>query len=222
MMGNERQANQSPCQRQQELEVAAGGVIAQRDLEAVVPARDLHLMRRRIRIAETRGAVDLQPEAARRALAIAVAEVAEAPGIAGAVEELGVFQRDLARLARRDGEDPGTNQSLASQLDERGIAFLAYNRLVDGSRLRRIHRFAAQLLITLPQGVAREHRLARKGEVVHAFIEDGPVVAEPLFDGHAGHTPADADLNGAAEPLDPRVVLRNWSNRIDPTLSEQG
>jgi len=178
VMGNQRQANQSAGEGQQQLEVATCGVVAEAHVEAVALARDLHLMRRRIRIAEARRAVDFQPEGARGVLTVAVAEVAEAPGIAGAIEELGVFQRDLARLAGRDGEDPRANQSLACELDQRGIAFLTDDRLVDGSRLRGIHCFAAQLLIALPQGVAREHSLAREREVVHALIEHGPRCCE--------------------------------------------
>src|SRR5579864_9780748 len=119
-------------------------------------------MRGGVRIAEACRAVDRHAHAARRVLPIAIAEIPEPPGIAGAVEQLRVFQRDLTGLARCDWEDTRPNQSLALQLDQRGIAFLPHDRFVDRARLRGIHRLTAQLLITLPERVAREDRLTGK------------------------------------------------------------
>ena len=175
----------------------------------------------RIRIAEPCRAIDFQTKTARGSLAIAVAQVAEPPRIAGPVEQLCVFQSDLAGLTRCDGKHPRANQSLAGELDQRGIAFLAHDRFVDSARLRRVHRLAAQLLIALPERVAGEHGLARKREVVHPLVERRAVVPEPFFDCHTGHPTADADLNGAAKALDSRVGLGDRPDGVDPALSDE-
>jgi len=39
------------------------------------------------------------------------------------------------------------DQPLPGELDQRWIAFLANDGLIDGAGLRRVHRFAAQLLV---------------------------------------------------------------------------
>ena len=152
MMRHEREANQPARQRQQELEVASGcASLRERHLEAIVAARDLDLMRGRIRIAEARSTIDFETKTARGGLPITVPQVVEPPGIAGAVEQLRVLQGDLASLAGSDGEHARTDQPLAGELDQRGIAFLAYDGFINRARLRRIHRFAAQLLVALPE-----------------------------------------------------------------------
>src|SRR5262249_16068429 len=108
-------------------------------------------MRRGIGVAYAWGAADLDSETARRALPILVAEVAESPGIARAVQQLRVLECDLASLTGRDRKDTRADQSLSRQLDQRGVAFLAHDRFVDGARLGGVHRLAAQLLVALPQ-----------------------------------------------------------------------
>jgi len=45
VMWNERQSHQTTCERQEQLEISAGRVVGKRDLEPVVAACDLHLMR---------------------------------------------------------------------------------------------------------------------------------------------------------------------------------
>src|SRR5580765_2404013 len=151
-MWNEREADQPTGQRQEQLEIAGGGApLVERYFQAIAAPRDLDLVRGRVRIAEACRAVDFQPEAARGGLPIAIAEITEPPGVAGAVENLCVFQRDLARLAGSDRKHPCADQPLAGELDQRRIAFLANDRLIDGPGLRRIHRFAAQLLVALPE-----------------------------------------------------------------------
>ena len=105
----------------------------------------------RVGIAELRRAVDLQPEATWRTLAVAIAEVTEAPGIARALEQLCVFECDLACLTRADWKDPRTNESLSCQLDQGRVPLLTNYALVDGTRLRGVHRLAAQLLVALPE-----------------------------------------------------------------------
>src|SRR2546422_4052920 len=179
MMRHEREPTQPRGQRREELEVTSRRAsFAERHLEAVIVTRELDLMRGRVGIAEARRTVDFQPEAARGGLTIAIAQIAEPPRVAGAVEELCVFQRDLTALARSDREHPRADQPLPGELDQRGIALLTDDGFIDGARLRRIHRFAAQLLIPLPEGVARENGLAGQREVIDALVQRGPVVAE--------------------------------------------
>src|SRR5882672_191958 len=180
-MRDERKAHQPVREREQQLEVATRRSIGLRDFEPVVASCDLNLVRRRVRLAESRRAVDLHPEAARCSLAIAIAEVAKPPGIAGAVEQLRVFEGDLARLTGRDREDASADQALPGELDQRRVALLAYDGLINGARLRGIHRLPAQLLIALPQRIAREHGLARQGEVVHPFVHYGAVIDEGMY-----------------------------------------
>src|SRR5439155_4088249 len=109
MVWQQRQTDQAACERQQQLEVSPSGSIRERHLETIVAAGDLNLVSRRVGIAETRGTVDLHPEAARRTPTIAIAEVAEPPRVPRALEYLRVLQGDLARLARGDGEHARTN-----------------------------------------------------------------------------------------------------------------
>ena len=200
-MRHERQADESARERKEQLEISGVGRIAECHFDAIVAPRDLHLMRRGIRIAELGGAVDLQAEAAGRSLPIAIAEVAEAPRIARPIEQLRVFERDLSRLAGIDREDARANESLSRQLDQRRVTFLAYDCFVDGTRLRSVHGLAAQLLVTLPEGIAREDRFAGQRKVIHAFFQHRTVVAEPLLNADPRHPSRDADLPGAAQPL---------------------
>src|SRR6185312_7892949 len=168
-------------ERHEQLEIAARRSVRECDFEAIVAPRDLHLMRRRVRITEAGGTIDLHVETARRVLTTLVADVAEAPGVAGAVEQLRVLEGDLASLPGTNGEHTRANQSLARQLDQRRIALLTHDRLVDRPRLRGIHRLAAQLLVALPQRITREHRFAWTREVIHPLAHGGAVVPEPLF-----------------------------------------
>ena len=221
-MRHERQADEPARERKEQLEVSRIRRIRECYFDAVVATRDLHLMRRGIRIAELGGAVDLQPEAAGRSLPVAIAEVAEAPRIARPVEQLRVLECDLARLAGIDRKDAGANEPLSRQLDQRRVTFLAYDCFVDGTRLRGIHRLAAQLLVTLPEGIAREDRFAGQREVIHPFFQHRTVVAEPLLHADPRHPSRDADLHGAAQPLDSSVgIRRKWPDRIDPALRNE-
>ena len=179
-------------------------------------------MRRRVGVAEPCGAVDLETEAARRALAIFVAEITKAPRIAGAIEQLRVLECDFARLTGRDGKHARADQSLAGELDQGRIALLPDDCFIDGAGLRGVHRLAAQLLIPLPERIAREDGLAGQREVIHPFVECGAVVAEPLLHGNSRDASTDADLHGAAEPLDRSGgILRHGSNRVDPALGTE-
>ena len=112
---------------------------------------------------------------------------------------------------------------MPGELDQCRVTLLPDNRFVDGAGLRGVHRFAAQLLIALPERIARKHRFARQREVVHPLVHDGTVVAEPFFDGDPRDAPGNADLHGAAEALDPpHDVGWNRPNGIDPPLSGEG
>src|ERR1051325_2505246 len=142
--------------RRGQREAAPCRVVADGHLDVIALSRDLHLMRGRVRVAETCRAVDFHGKAPRRRLAIALAEVAEAPGIPGAVEELRVLECDLASLPRGNREDTRANQAFTGELDQRGVTLLPHDRFVDRACLRGVHRFAAQLLIALPQRIARE------------------------------------------------------------------
>src|SRR5256714_12037344 len=164
MLGDEGHADETARERQQQLEVAAGGAVAECDFEAPGAARHLYLMRRRVGISEARRAVDLHAETARCALPAAIADVPQPPRVAGAVHQLRVFERDLARLPRVDREDSRPDQSLPSELDQRRVPFLSDDRFVNRAGLCGIHRLAAQLLIALPEGIAREDRLPRQCE----------------------------------------------------------
>ncbi len=226
-MRHERHPDHATRERQQQLKIATvgtgGGVITECHLELIVAPAHQHLMGRRVGIAEAGRAIDLKPEAAGGRLAIAVAEITEPPGIAGPVQELCVFECDLAGFARVDGEHPRADEPLPGELDQRGVTLLPDNRFVDGAGLCGVHRFAAQLLIALPERIARKHRFARQREVVHPLVHDRTVVAEPFFDGDPSDTPGDADLHGAAQALDtPHDVGRNRSNGIYPPLRVEG
>src|SRR6185503_11193707 len=112
-----------------------------------------------VRVAEAGSAVQIHAEAARRILTAAVAQVAEAPGVPGAIHDLRVFERDLAGFAGVDREDARPNQALAGELDQRRVALLPHDRFVDRACLAGVHRLAAQLLVPLPQRVAGEDGL---------------------------------------------------------------
>src|SRR5207249_12336941 len=161
--------------------------------------------------------------AARGALAIAVAEVAETPCVTGAVEQLRVFEGDLARLPRRDRENAGADEALPGELDQRRIAFLAHDGFVNRARLCGVHRLPTQLLVALPQRVAREHGLARQREVVHPFVHHRAVIAEPFLDGDAIHAPGTADLHGDARTTDSPIGRpRNGSTGRDLPRGTRG
>src|SRR5512145_2051704 len=181
-------------------------------------------MRGRERIAETRGAIDLQAEAARRGLPVAIAEVAEAPGIAGAVEQLGVSECDLAGLTGIDREDTRADQPMTGELDQRGVTLPSHDGFVNRAGLCGVHCFAPQFLVALPERIAREDGLSGKGEMVNPFVHHGAVVPEPLFDRHACHAPRYGDLDRAAETLDPPhdVGWIGTNGGIDPTLAGEG
>ncbi len=151
MPWQERQPDESAGERKEQLEVSRVRRISECDFDAAVAPCDLYLMGRRVGIAELRRAVDLQPEAAWRTLAVAIAEIAEVPRIARPVEQLRVFECDLACLTGADWKDPRADESLSCQLDQRRVPLLANDCFVDGTRLRGVHRLAAQLLVALPE-----------------------------------------------------------------------
>src|SRR2546422_361877 len=173
-------------------------------------------MRRRIGLAEARRAVHLQPEAAGGRAPRWAPDVAEAPRIARAIEDLRVAQRDLARFPGIDGEDARAQQPMTPKLDERRIAFLAYDRLVDPARLRGVHRLALELAVSLPEREVTEHGLARKRIEVGPFTQPGTRIAEPFLHGHPGDSSGDRYLHGAADPFD--TSAGKWADGFDPPL----
>ena len=176
-----------------------------------------HLVRRRIRIAEGGAAVGGEAEAPRGR--DRTVRIPKPPRVPDAVEHLGIPQRDLARLARRDGEHPGAHQAMAGQLDQRRIPASPHDHLVDVARLTGVHHLAPQLLIALPQRVVGEHGLAGERIEVRGFVEQRPGVPEPLLDGHACHAACDGHLHGGANLLDPADGDRaNGNDRLDPPL----
>src|SRR2546427_3315320 len=77
--------------------------------------------------------------------------VAEAPGVAYAVEQLRVAQRDLAGLAWSDRKHARAEEPVAGELDQCRVALAADDVFVDRPRLRGIHGLAFQLAGTLPR-----------------------------------------------------------------------
>src|SRR5713226_903961 len=173
-------------------------------------------MRRRIGLAEPRRTVHLQPEAAGGGAPRWAPYVAETPRIARAIEDLRVAQRDLARLPGIDGEDACAQQPVTRKLDERRIALLAHDRLVDPAGLRGVHRLALEFAVSLPEREVTKHGLARKRIEVGPFAQPGTRVAKPLLHGHSGDSSGDRHLHGAADPFD--ASAGEWADGFDPPL----
>ena len=173
-------------------------------------------MRRRIGVAEPRRTLRLQPEAAGCRAPRWTPDVAEAPGVARPIEDLRIAQRDLPRLPGIDGEDARAQQPMTCQLDERRIAFLAYDGLVDAAGLRGVHRLALQLAVSLPEREVTEHRLARKRIEIGSLTQPGARIAEPFLHGYTSDSSGDRDLHGAADPLDASAGER--ADGLDPPL----
>src|SRR2546428_3022102 len=91
---------------------------------------------------------------------------------------------------------------MAADLDEPGVALLPAVVLVDGPRLRGVHRLAFELAVALPQGEVAEHGLAGERVEVARLVEQRSAVPEPFLDRDTGHPPRDRDLNGASHLLD--------------------
>src|SRR5688572_22975184 len=83
-------------------------------------------------------------------------KVSEPVGVARAAKNLRIAQRDVARLSRSDGEDPGADEAVSGKLDQRGIAVTADDLLIDRPRASGVHRLALQLLFALKQRKIRE------------------------------------------------------------------
>ena len=105
---------------------------------------------------------------------------------------------------------------MTRELDERRIAFLAYDGLVDPAGLGGVHRLALQLAVSLPEREVTEHRLARKRIQIGPLAQPRTRIAEPFLDSHPGDSSGDRDLHGAADPLDASAGER--ADRLDPPL----
>src|SRR5512144_1116671 len=153
-----------------------------------------------IRIAESTGAVGRESEALRGTggYGPGARGVSAAPGVALAIEDLGVAQGDLAGLTGIDGEHARANQAMASQLDQSGIALAAHDLLVDGTRLRGIDRFASEFRVSLPQREAPERGPVGDGVVVVTFAQPRPPVLEPFLYRDVGDAAAHRHGHGAA------------------------
>jgi len=218
LLSEERHADEPSRERQEQLEVAAGGGVGQGEVQSIAAVTHRQPVRWRVGIAHAAGAVHLEAEAAgggRRA-----GRVAEAQGVADPLEHLRVAQRDLARLPRGDGKDAGPQQAVAGQLDEGRVALAPHDLLVDRPRLRRVHRFPLELAISLPQRKVAEHRLAGERIEVTPLVHQGPRVPEPFFHGDARDATGHRDLHGAADFFD--RAARQRPHRLDPALGECG
>ena len=158
-------------------------------------------------------ALDRHPAAAAPACGIA-----ELQRVTCALQHLRIAQRDLAGLPGVDGEDASAQQSVSGQLDEGRVALAADDLLVDGARLRRVHRLAAELLVSLEQREVAEHRLAGERIEVVTLSEAAAFVAEPLLDLHQGHSSRDPDGDGGSH-LNNCEALRPIRYGLDPALS---
>src|SRR5260370_10434544 len=155
-----------------------------------------------MRSSEWSGAVHLHPDARRRGrTGPGTGAVPEPPRVAHTIEHLGVTQRDLARLARADGEHACAQQPVSRELDQGGIALAAHDFLVDRARLYGVHRLALELAIALPEGEVAEHRLPRQRIEIVALVEQGARVPEALLHGDAPHPSDPRDLHPPAHLL---------------------
>ena len=210
----ERHPHQTSGEREQQLEITVPARVAEGQVEVIAVAHGRDAMRRGIGSADAARPVHLHVEAAgARARA---AREPEAPRVAHAIEDLGVAQGDLARLARVDREDASADQAVACQLDQRWVALAPDDRLVQRARLRRVHHFALELAIPLPEREVAENRFARHGIEVRPLVHRSPAVAEPLLHRHARDASRHGDLHGASELLDP--ARGKGTDRLDPAL----
>ena len=217
-MGEERHADETARERQEQLEVASGGRVGQGEVQVIAAATHRQPVGGRVWITHAGGAVQLEAEAAGRGRR--AGRIAELQRITDSIEDLRVAQRDLTRLAWSDGKDAGPQQAVARQLDESRVALAPHDLLVDRSRLRGVHRLSLELAVSLPQREVAEYRLAGEGIEVTPLVHLGPRVPEPFFHRDARDTSGHGDLHGAADLLD--GAARQRPDRLDPALGECG
>ena len=182
----------------------------------IAAAIDGDAVRRRVRVAEARRAIQLEPEAAGGRAS--PGGVAEAPGVSHPLEDLRVAQGDLAGLARVDRKDAGAEQAVPGKLDQRRVPLAAHDLLINRACLGGVHWLALELTVALPQREVAENGFAGERVQVAPFVHHRPGVAEPFLHRHPGDPPGDGDLDGAAYFFDRSARLR--TDGLHPALSE--
>src|SRR5687767_4031957 len=109
---------------------------------------------------------------------------------------------DAPRLPRRDWKDPGAQQAMSHPLDERGIATLPDDVLIDAPGLIGAHRLTGDELTVDLQLQSFERGVLGKRKEIVRLADAAAAIDEGLFDLVVQHAVAQLDLDVAGAPLD--------------------
>jgi len=141
-------------------------------------------------------------------------------GVSGFLQHVGITQRHPPGLSRSEGEDPGSKEAVACQLDEGRIPALPDDGLIDFPGPAGIHDLSPELLSLLVEREAVEHGIGGQRVEVIRFPQGVTVSLEPLVHHHRGDVPLHFYPHLRLDPLNPGAP--KGMDGLNPPLGNDG